>query len=262
MSRIVLVADASSDLGAATARALADAGHTVYAGIAPAAARSAEHKGHPQLRAIALDLADQRSVSVAVEEILTETGRIDAVVHATGPVPRGPVESFTPYQLAQIYDAHVLSTQRVNRSVLPQMRERRDGLLVWVVPRQHDTAAYLALHIEAITMIDHLVAGYARELAGFGIETTIVSPGTNPWLRTVFPDDTATVQAYEDRYPGLVDHVDATLAAPAFTDADLASTAESIAAVVSSPKGSRPRRITGGVTPPSPRVRHEVPPWT
>ncbi|MEV4604138.1 SDR family NAD(P)-dependent oxidoreductase [Amycolatopsis sp. NPDC049253] len=256
MSQIVLVTGASSDLGAATANALADSGHTAYAGISPAVARPAgrlpEPSGHGP-RPITLDVADQRSVSTAVGDILAEAGRIDAVVHAVGPVPRGPIESFTPYQLAQIYDAHVLSTQRVNRCVLPRMRERQEGLLVWVVPANHEAkgAPYLALHSEAVTMIDHLAASYARELTEFGVETTIVVPGflvpeTGPRVRTVHPDDAETVQAYEDRYPGLAHRVDSKLAEHAVTGAEVALAAQAIAAVVGSPKGTRPLRIAPG----------------
>lgn len=186
MSKVVLVTAASTGPGAATALALAGAGHTAYAGIGPTPGLSAatlaelglEKQALPQggrLRPLALDITDQRSVSTAVRKITAESGRIDVVVHGTGPVPRGPVECFTPYQLAQIYDAHVLSTQRVNRAVLPQMRERRDGLLVWMLS-QANQPSYLALHSEASTLIDHLAASYARELEGFGIEvSTVVS---------------------------------------------------------------------------------------
>jgi NAD(P)-dependent dehydrogenase (short-subunit alcohol dehydrogenase family) len=261
MSKIVLITGASSGLGAATAQALAGAGHTAYAGIGPASGRPpggiAELDGYARtqgaLRPLALDIADQRSVSAAVRDITAEAGRIDVVIHTMGPVPRGPVESFTPYQLAQIYDAHVLSTQRVNRAVLPQMRERQDGLLVWVVPSGHraDAAPYLALHSEAVTVIDHLAASYAKELTGFGIETSIVVSGslmpyTCRHLRLVYPDDTKTAEAYEGRYPGLVDRVDVTLAEQAGTHADVARTAEAIAAMVDGPKGSRPLRVTAG----------------
>ncbi|GAA0944694.1 SDR family oxidoreductase [Kribbella koreensis] len=256
MSQIVLVTGASSDLGAAIANALASSGHTVYAGIGPTAVdptgRIAEPSGHA-LRRISLDVADQRSVSTAVDAIVAEAGRIDVVVHAVGPVPRGPLESFTPYQLAQLYDAHVLSTQRVNRCVLPQMRERRDGLLVWMVPANHDAEGtpYLALHSEVVTMIDHLAASYGRELTGFGVETTIVVPGflvpeEGTRVRTVGPDDVETARAYEGRYPGLVDRVDSKLAEQVLTEAEVVLAAQAIAAVVDSPKGSRPQRIAPG----------------
>ncbi|WP_405771375.1 SDR family NAD(P)-dependent oxidoreductase [Actinacidiphila glaucinigra] len=261
MSKIILVTGASSGLGAATAHALAEAGHITYAGMGAAS-------GHPPIasepdwaaghlgarpRPIALDVADQRAVSAAVTDITAEAGRIDCVVHTMGSVPRGPIESFTPYQLAQIYDANVLSTQRVNRAVLPQMRERQDGLLVWVAygGGPADEAPYLALHSEGVAVIGHLAASYARELAGFGVEATVVVAGltvpeTGRRLRLVLPDDLGTARAYEGRYPGLVDRVDAHLADQAATAARLARAAQAVAAVVDSPKGTRPPRVTAG----------------
>ncbi|WP_179279949.1 SDR family NAD(P)-dependent oxidoreductase [Actinacidiphila glaucinigra] len=259
MSKIILVTGASSGLGAATAQALAEAGHLTYAGMdaasgnAPIAAESDRAAGRhrPRPRPIAMDVADQRSVSAAVTEITAEAGRIDCVVHTMGPVPRGPIESFTPYQLAQIYDANVLSTQRVNRAVLPQMRERQDGLLVWVASGggPTDEAPYLALHFEGVAVIGHLAASYAKELAGFGVEATavvagLVVPAAGRRLRLVRPDDLDAAQAYEGRYPGLVDRVDAHLADQAVTAARLARTAQAVAAVVDSPKGTRPSRVT------------------
>ncbi|MFD8077290.1 SDR family NAD(P)-dependent oxidoreductase [Streptomyces sp. NPDC059718] len=268
MSKIILVTGASSGLGAATAQALAEAGHIAYAGMGAASGHppiagkldgGAGHQG-ARPRPIALDVADQRSVSATVTDITAEAGRIDCVVHTMGPVPRGPVESFTPYQLAQIYDANVLSTQRVNRAVLPQMRERQDGLLVWVVSRGDpaDEAPYLALHSESAAVIDHLAASYAKELAGFGVEVTVVMAGltvpeTSRRLRLVLPDDLGTAQAYEGRYPGLVDRVDAHLNDQAATAARLARTAHAVAAVVDSPKGARPPRVTAGA--PGDRLR-------
>ncbi|MGW1973772.1 SDR family NAD(P)-dependent oxidoreductase [Streptomyces tubercidicus] len=259
MSKIILVTGASSDLGAATAQALAEAGHIAYAGMGaasgrrPIAAEPDGDAGRPRARPrpIALDVADQRSVSAAVTGITAEAGRIDCVVHTMGPVPRGPVESFTPYQLAQIYDANVLSTQRVNRAVLPQMRERQDGLLVWVVSIGDPAAEapYLALHSESVAVIDHLAASYAQELAGFGVEAAVVVAGlivpeTGRRLQLVRPDDLGTAQAYEGRHPGLVDRVDAHLAGQTLTAARLARTAQAVANLVDSPKGARPPRIT------------------
>jgi NAD(P)-dependent dehydrogenase (short-subunit alcohol dehydrogenase family) len=253
MPKIVLVTSASGGLGAAIARTLALAGHTAYAGIGPASGHPGALDGDARLRPFGLDVADQRSVSAAIGEVVAEAGHIDVVIHTAGPVPRGPVESFTPYQLAQIYDAHVLSTQRVNRAVLPGMRERHDGLLVWVVPagRRGGVSPYLALYSEAVTVIDHLAASYAKELTGFGIETSIVvsgsipaDPGQHP--RLIRPDDLETAQAYEDRYPGLADSVEVALAENAVTDAEIARAARAIVDLVDSPKGTRPPRVGAG----------------
>jgi NAD(P)-dependent dehydrogenase (short-subunit alcohol dehydrogenase family) len=254
MSKTVLVAAAATGLGATTALALARAGHTVYAGFGPVRAVLPDAltalgdqvlPRDARLRPLALDTADQHSVSAAIGEITNRGGRVDAVIHAPGPVPRGPVESFTPYQLAQIYDAHVLSSQRINRAVLPAMRERQDGLLVWVVPapRRDEATPYLALYAEITAVVDHLAASYARELAGFGVEVCTVAcgslaadPGRYPPL--IHPDDTETFAAYDARHPGLVDGADAVLAPRAAGDAEIARTAEAIVRVVNDPTGT------------------------
>jgi NAD(P)-dependent dehydrogenase (short-subunit alcohol dehydrogenase family) len=59
-------------------------------------------------------------------------GRLDVVVHNAGYMSYGPAEAFTPEQFAQFYDINVLSTQRVNRAALPQLRKQGRGLVVWV----------------------------------------------------------------------------------------------------------------------------------
>ena len=139
--KVVLVTGASSGFGAMTVRALADAKHVVHAGMrdiggrnaqaAEAARRyAAEHS--VTLRPIVMDVSDQASVDGAVAAVLAEAGRIDVVIHNAGHMVLGPTEAFTPEQVAAVYDTNVLSTQRVNRAVLPAMRAQRDGLVLWV----------------------------------------------------------------------------------------------------------------------------------
>lgn len=85
-----------------------------------------------ELRAIEMDVSDQRSVDAAIDQILTEAGHLDVLVHNAGHMVLGPTEAFTPEQLAELYDVNVLSTQRLNRAALPHLRAQRDGLVVWV----------------------------------------------------------------------------------------------------------------------------------
>src|SRR5467141_4175023 len=84
------------------------------------------------LRTVELDLFSQDSVDAAVSKVIGEIGRIDALIHNAGHMVFGPAEAFTPEQLAQLYDVNVLSTQRVNRAVLPHLRRQKQGLVVWV----------------------------------------------------------------------------------------------------------------------------------
>ncbi|MFC8088711.1 SDR family oxidoreductase [Streptomyces sp. NPDC057301] len=260
MPYVVLVTGASSGFGALTARALADAGHTVYAGMRQTTGRNAPAVADAQtyadrhgvaLRAVELDVSAQESVDAAVAQVTAEAGRIDVVVHNAGHMVLGPTEAFTPEQIAEIYDTNVLSTQRVNRAVLPQLRDRRDGLLLWVGSSSTygGTPPYLGPYFGAKAAMDHLAKSYAVELSRFGIDTSIVVPGsftsgTNHFAHAMHPEDTATAEAYDAFYAGLMDDVGKALAALAPADADVMEVARAIVRIVGTPKGERPFRVT------------------
>ena len=178
--KVILITGASSGFGALTARALADAGNgganIVYAGMRDTSGRNAPQvkaaadfsaaRG-ADLRAIELDVNFQDSVDAAVQRVLSEHGRIDVLIHNAGHMVVGPAEAFTPEQLAELYDVNVLSTQRVNRAVLPGMRERGAGLVIWVSSSsvKGGTPPYLAPYFAAKAGMDSLAVSYAAELA-------------------------------------------------------------------------------------------------
>jgi NAD(P)-dependent dehydrogenase (short-subunit alcohol dehydrogenase family) len=256
---VILVTGASSGFGALIARALARAGHTVYASMrdlagrnAPAAeaaaAYAAEHS--VDLRTVELDVQSQSSVDAAVEAIRAEHGALDVLVHNAGHMVTGPAEAFTPEEMARLYDVNVLGTQRVNRAALPSMRARGGGLLVWIgsSSTRGGTPPYLAPYFAAKAAMDAMAVSYAAELARFDIETTIVVPGsfthgTNHFAHSGRPADTETVQAYETRYAGLMDQVAKRLAELAPPDADVAAVADAVVDVVNAPHGERPFRV-------------------
>lgn len=146
MNNVIVITGASSGFGLLAARALAHAGHTVYASMRETTGRNApqvaavknyaaEHK--VDLRTVELDVASQESANAAIGKIVADNGRLDVVIHNAGHMVFGPAEGFTPEQFAQLYDVNVLSTQRVNRAALPQLRIGLEDLLS---PRQYSPA--------------------------------------------------------------------------------------------------------------------------
>jgi NAD(P)-dependent dehydrogenase (short-subunit alcohol dehydrogenase family) len=256
---VVVITGASSGFGALTARALADAGHTVYAGMRQTAGRNAPqvqaaadyaHEHDVDLRSIELDVNSQDSVDTAIKRIEAEHGHIDVLIHNAGHMVTGPAEAFTPDQLAELYNVNVLSTQRVNRAALPGMRRRGQGLVVWVSSTsvKGGTPPYLAPYFAAKAGMDSLAVSYAGELVRWGVETSIIVPGsftsgTNHFAHSGRPDD-ATVEAeYETRYAGLMDQVAAKLAALAPEGASASLVSDEIARIIALPAGERPFRV-------------------
>ena len=252
----VLISGASSGFGALTARALADAGHTVYAGMRDVAGRNApaaaEAKAHSsgRLHPVELDVSSDESARQAVDAVIAEQGRLDVLIHNAGHMVTGPAEAFTPEQLAELYDVNVVGTQRLNRAALPVLRGQNDGLVVWVgsSSTRGGTPPYLAPYFAAKAGMDALAQSYALELARFGIETTIVVPGafthgTNHFAHSGSPADTAVVAEYEQRYAGLMEQVGQKLAELEPDWADVADVARAIVDVVGTEKGRRPFRV-------------------
>src|SRR5258708_39573775 len=151
-----------------------------------------------------MDVADQASVDGAVAAVLPQSCRIGVVIHNAGHMVLGPTEAFTPEQPAAVYDTNVLSTQRVNRAALPTLRARRDGLIIWVGSSSSRGGAppYLGPYFAAKAAEDALAVSYAAELTRFGIESTIVGPGsftlgTNHLPNAGHPADQDIAPAYQ-----------------------------------------------------------------
>jgi NAD(P)-dependent dehydrogenase (short-subunit alcohol dehydrogenase family) len=260
MKYVIVITGASSGFGLMSAHALAHAGHTVYAGMRETGGRNAARveeltqyaKEHGvDLRAVEMDVASQASVDAAIAHIIGEQQRLDVVIHNAGHMSYGPAEAFTPEQFAQLYDTNVLSTQRVNRAALPQLRKQGRGLVVWVSSSsvRGGTPPYLAPYFAAKAGMDSLAVSYAGELARWGIETSIVVPGaftkgTEHFAHAGAPADEAVAKTYAEGPTADFGEVAFKgLASLEPADADPEAVARAIVEVVDKPFGKRPFRV-------------------
>lgn len=258
--QIVLISGASSGFGALAARALAHAGHTVYASMRETTGRNAaqveaahryadDHR--VDLRTLELDIASQASADAAIAQLVAAHSRLDVLIHNAGHMVFGPAEAFTPEQFAQLYDSNVIGAQRVNRAALPQMRAQRRGLLLWVSSSSSrgGTPPYLAPYFAAKAAMDSLAVSYAGELARWGIESSIVVPGaftsgTNHFAHAGTPADSARLADYDiGPTAGFGEEILRKLAGSVPEDADVTSVADAIVAIVGAPYGHRPFRV-------------------
>lgn len=262
MSKTILVTGASSGFGELIAYRLADAGHVVYASMRGLLHRNAEKaekartystENGVDVRAIELDVQDEASVDAAVAHVIAEQGRIDVLVHNAGHMAFGPAESFAPEQLASLYDINVIGPQRLNRAALPHMR-RGDGepLVVWIgsTSTRGGTPPYIGPYFAAKAAMDSLAISYAGELARWGIETVIASPGvytsgTNHFAHADQPADEDRAAEYADGPTrDLAEQAKQADLSSVPADADPADVARAIVAIVAMPFGTRPLRIT------------------
>ena len=189
----VLITGASKGIGQATAVEFAERGYRVIA-----TARDPHTlRELPVAERLRLDVTDQRSVDDAV----AAAGEIDVLVSNAGVIFLGAVEASPIAEIERLFAQNTSGAIRVAQAVLPQMRQRRAGRLLFVssvVGRMvfSGNAAYSATK----WALEALGEAVAIETAPFGIHTTLLEPGA---VASGALDDPLTYRLAEDPYLSL-----------------------------------------------------------
>lgn len=254
----ILITGAATGIGNLTARALAAAGHTVYASMRDVDGRNAERAGQLlelarrdglDLRVVELDVQSQDSADRAVDTVLAETGRLDVAVHNAGHLYLGYTEAFTAEEVAHLFDVNAVSVQRVNRAVLPHMRARGTGTLLYVGSTTTvSVPPFLGPYVASKAAFDALAQATSYEVSQFGVETVIVMPGAFTRGTAHFPNadqagDRARAVAYAALDPMVARYGEATegLFGPG-VDPDPSTVADEITRILGLPVGDKPFR--------------------
>jgi NAD(P)-dependent dehydrogenase (short-subunit alcohol dehydrogenase family) len=253
MEQTILVTGSTSGFGRLTVETLARQGYRVFAGMRAAAGKNAPaaealrmlaQREALALQIVEIDVTDDASVERAIAVMIETTGRLDVVVNNAGVSYSGPLEAFTLEQVRQQFEINVFSVLRVNRAVLPQMREQGSGLLLQIGSIAGRLGMpYLGLYGATKFALEGLTESYRSELAPFGIDAAILEPGTFPTTisanRQVAADAErlALYQAAMNAFtvPFYAENRSA-------TPPDPQEVADAIAQVIAQPAGERPLR--------------------
>ena len=166
----VLVTGASRGIGRAIAAELAGHGHRVVA----TARRPEELAGLPADRRLRLDVTDQGSVEAAVEA----AGPIDVLVSNAGETVRAPLESVPLAEVERLFQVNTFGALRVAQAVLPAMRRRGSGRLVFVSSVQGRLVLpMIGPYGASKWALEALAETLALEAGHFGVAVTVVQPG-------------------------------------------------------------------------------------
>jgi NAD(P)-dependent dehydrogenase (short-subunit alcohol dehydrogenase family) len=253
----VLVTGSSSGFGELTARLLATRGFRVYASMRGVSGRNAEAAERLRqwsagqgldLVVTELDVTSDASVAQALEPILAGGGAVDVVVNNAGASAAGPLEAFSIEQMAALLDLNVLGPMRVNKAVLPGMRERGSGLIVWVTSTLGRVLPGRGgLYPATKWAAEGFAESLHHQVAPFGVDVTILEPGSFPTpatFKSMPAEDASIVAAYAAR-PG---QARARRAVDGHRQPDPGEVAEAVLRLIELPAGSRPlREVVGPV---------------
>lgn len=166
----VLITGASRGIGRAIAIELAGRGHRVIA----TARRPETLADLPVDERLPLDVTDQGSVDRAI----ADAGEIDVLVSNAGDTVRAPLESVPIPEVERLFQLNTLGALRVAQGVLPAMRARGSGRLVFVSSIQGRLVLpMIGPYSASKWALEALAETLAIETRHFGVKVSIVQPG-------------------------------------------------------------------------------------
>ncbi len=190
MAQNILVTGASSGFGRLITETLLKRGHTVVASMRGTTEKNrtaADGLQAAGAQVVEIDVTRDASVDQGVAHAIQTVGQLDVVVNNAGVGVLGLQESFTPDDWQKIFDVNLFGVQRVNRAVLPHLRERRAGLLIHVTSLLgRFTIPFYGPYNASKWALEALTENYRVELSGLGIDVCLVEPGGFP---TTFHDN-------------------------------------------------------------------------
>lgn len=181
MTHHVLVTGASGGFGKLIVETLLAKGHRVAAAMRSIQDKNrdvAEELTRAGAYVVELDVTDEAQVISAVEKTIRELGGLHAVVNNAGVGVLGVQEQFTPEDWQRLFEVNVFGVQRVNRAVLPHLRQQGYGVLIHIsslLGRMN--LPFYGPYNASKWALEAMAESYRVELAGFGVDSCIVEPG-------------------------------------------------------------------------------------
>jgi NAD(P)-dependent dehydrogenase (short-subunit alcohol dehydrogenase family) len=130
-----------------------------------------------RLRLLALDVTDRDSIDQAV----AASGPIDVLVNNAGIGWLNALEGTPMTAARELFETNTLGTMAMIQAVLPQMRERRAGVIVNVSSSVTLQALpLLSVYTASKAAVNAFTESLAFELESFGIRVRLVLPGRAP----------------------------------------------------------------------------------
>jgi NADP-dependent 3-hydroxy acid dehydrogenase YdfG len=233
--RTAVVTGASSGIGAATAIALATAGHPVALG-ARREDRCEElaatiRAGGGEAIALALDVGDDDSVKRFAAAVASELGAVEILISCAGEADAQLLHELDTGEFLRQVQVNLVGAHRLVSAIVPGMVARQRGDVVIVTSDVVRTPRpRMGAYVAAKGGLDAMAHAMQMELEGSGVRVSVVRPG--PTMTEMGMSwDAGTVQAVLDDWAhwGLARH-------PHFLrPADVAA---AVMAIVSTPRGS------------------------
>jgi NAD(P)-dependent dehydrogenase (short-subunit alcohol dehydrogenase family) len=202
VERIVLITGASSGIGRACARYLAERGYRVYGTSRKITGDGPVEDG--SVRMIRMDVNDDRSVASGIDRVLQDAGRLDVVVNNAGFGIAGAIEETSIEEVRALFETNLFGVLRVCRAVLPEMRGQGSGTVINISSLAGRIGLpYQGLYSATKFAVEGVTEALRMEVKPFGIKVILIEPGdfrTGFTANRVYTAASKEDSAYQERF--------------------------------------------------------------
>lgn len=183
--KIALVTGGTKGAGKAIAERLLKAGATVII-----TARNKPENEVENLHFISSDLSKAEDAKKVISEVLSTYGRLDILVNNLGSsvTPAGGFAVLSDEDWESTLQANLLAPVRLDRGFLPQMIERKSGVIIHIASIQGKLPLYDSTlpYASAKAALINYSKSLSNEVTPKGVRVLTVSPG---WINTTASKD-------------------------------------------------------------------------
>jgi len=179
--KVILITGASSGIGEATARLLAERGAKVVLGarrterLAVIAEEINGSGGHAQFRA--LDVTDQQDVQRFVDFAVEHYGRVDVLVNNAGVMPLSRLDALKVDEWNRMIDVNIRGVLHGIAASLPLMQRQRAGQIINIASiGAYAVSPTAAVYCATKYAVRAISEGLRQEVGG-DIRVTVIAPG-------------------------------------------------------------------------------------
>src|SRR5215471_19862831 len=171
--KVVLITGASSGVGQATARLLAEKGYQVFGTSRdPDSAQSMT-----TVEMLALDVRSDESIVACVNAVVDAAGRIDVLVNNAGYELAGALEETSLDEARAQFDTNFFGVIKMVKTVLPLMRRRKQGRIINVASFAGISGIpFMGIYSATKFAIEGFTEALRMEVSPFNIHVSLAEP--------------------------------------------------------------------------------------
>ena len=180
--KTVLVTGCSSGIGYATCLVLARNNFMTYGSVRDSSKseriQEIINREKLPLKILRLDVNNDESIGLAIQKIISDSGKIDILVNNAGYGMFGPIEDITIDDIKEQFETNFFGTIRLIKAVVPIMRQQGNGTIVNISSMVGRFGVPLnAAYVSSKFALEGFSESISYELKEFGIKVVLVEPG-------------------------------------------------------------------------------------